>query len=624
MSDSHISDYSGWVRRLDFILRSSHPYLKTRIFELKNSDFIIFIETSVKSFESLEAEFNNDMRLRFLTTPVTLSQTIPKNYVREIEPIKDKNVSLNFEGIPLNIRDLINNIECRYPQLNLSKIKENYKDNVFDLYFSDKLSESKRKSIAVELNKMKLPLSFRVYDETPKSLQNNTSQEQKDFSDQVFNIYSSSSMRRLKLDFLERDEALWFDNIDNIYKNKFKKKDLFFLNPSERACFIDFSGFRNINLRNHLLLYDVVYCTLPLFENMNLFLEDQKIKREEILYLANTGRLKIVNTQPETRLDVNFLRCIYREAPNSIVSRRALSTLCAIDAVELNDGYLFNDSEILKMLLSSADEFCSSTQQNVNEFLMYFLWPKYALRNSFEELNRSGTKRVAAYGVRNIIKTGSQKIDFEFSVNYEQIYIAHALDATYFPFIGQNGYTDHFVSSIISQLLNMYKCLNFRNYKEYFSIEKASIKNPTQELVRIFEVSDFTSIEEFENDVRKTGIQTEMHSLFEKISALSGEERVVYIEKYNNAVDLMKKSQDNEKTLMKYLDAAITLASFVYPPAALISNVLSASKILPDKLMRSIKERLEYQTLKYVSEEHRQISYLTKINRVARLRQPFK
>lgn len=618
MFSKFVSDYSGWVRRIDFFLRARHPYLKTKILKAKGEKFIIYVETPIENFDSLSVEFEED--LRFITTPVILSRVFPEEYEKEISPITDDNIPSDFEGIPLNIRDLITFIECKYPKLNLLKLQGNSKENTFEVYFSNRLTKCQKEKIAFELSKMKLPLGFIVFGNIEDSSEDSASSENKDPSDHVFNIYSSSSMKKLKLEFLERDEALWFENIENVYNGKFKKESLFFFDSSKSSCYIDFSGFKNINLRNHLLLYDVVYCTLPLIDNMRVFLENQKITRDEILYLSKCGRLKIINTQPEIRLDIDLLRCIYKESPNSIISRRAVATLCAIDMVELNDGYIFNDPDMFELLLSISAEVSSEMKQGPSDFLKHFFWPKYALRNSFGELNKSGTKRIAAYGINSLFNSFDTKLKFEFNINSEQIHIAHALDATYFPFVAESGYSDSLVSSTISKFLNMYKCLNFKKYKEYLSLEKPSISNPTQELVKIFEVSEFSTIESFEDETRRIGVRENMHSLFKKLSSLSEEERRLCIKEYNETIDTIIKSKEREKNLLKYLDVAMSLAGFVSIPVAFLSLILSGEKVVPDKLKRQFIETIEYRALKCASEEKSQISYLTKINRVARLR----
>jgi len=215
----------------------------------------------------------------------------------------------------------------------------------------------------------------------------------------VFNIAPSSHFKKLGCEFIERDEHLWFENVENIYKGKYKKNDLYFFDSNKTSCLVNFSKFSNINIRNHLLLYDVIYCVLPLSQGMPDFLNSQKITRDELIELVARGRIKILNMQPEFRVDYGLFNEMYKENPNGVVSRRALSALCAMDLVEINSSYIFSDPEIDKHKINFLKEIASINNQDLKTLSQFLFWPVSALRNSIDTLNFSGPMGISRYGV---------------------------------------------------------------------------------------------------------------------------------------------------------------------------------------------------------------------------------
>jgi len=478
-------DYSGWIRRIDLRLRAKYPSIKTRIFKIEFRKYCIFIENQGLDFEVLRKDF--DRTIRYITAPVFLTNMIPEHYAEELPAISDDHIPNSFEGLYLTLFDMANLIESKYPEVSVSDIKT-IRPHMVEVRLQGHVDEKTKEAISLLLSDTKFP-GHAVIDDgggegsivAP--------------SNPVFYIPSARSVSRLDLPFLKRDEELWFDHLNAIYAGDFQKKDLFFFDAADTACFVDFSVFDNINLRNHLLLYDVVFCALPPREQMAKFLANQKIMRDEIVYLASRGRLKIINIQPELKLDSKLLRDVYEAHKFAVISRRAVAALCAVDIVSINQNYIFNHPDLYPLTLPLAEALSELGRQDISNVLNFIMWPKNALRSSFEALQQASSKAVSNFGVNNLIlQTVSHKLadryEFEFTMCAESIHVAHALDATYFPTKDDaTGFTDLPYALMMGNALNFYKSATGATVDELLKIEQnKAVGNSLIDPISVFEI----------------------------------------------------------------------------------------------------------------------------------------
>ena len=461
-------DYTGQARRIDLRLREKYPLLKTKIFRVAPFDFAIHIENPLEDFQKFAKDFHES--IRFVTVPVRVVDSIPGTYLNEIPPIPDNDIASDFEGFPFTIPEFVNFIQSKHPEVCVSGIAENFEIRRLTILLQATVDTPTKSRILNTAMRLKLPMSLEVQDGTPKI---KTPQPE----NPVFYIASSRDMAPMNLPFLRRDEELWFDNLRAIYDGTFTKNHLYFFDPNDKSCFIDFSIFRNVNLRNHLLLYDKIFCSLPLLEKMDEFFEDQKISRQDLLHLVEKGRVKIIITQPEFRHDYSLFRDVYGINPNAIISRRAIAALCAIDIVDINKDYFFNDDDAVKIVEPISKRMAEITGVNPNIFVNSMMWPKVALRGSLDSLNSASSKRISNFGINRVILDTmplevKKKYEFEFTVSAEAIHIAHALDATYFPFTrDESGYTDQPYVLMMGNALNFFKCFKGHLLREYISID---------------------------------------------------------------------------------------------------------------------------------------------------------
>lgn len=307
---------NGRCQRIDLNFRALYPYIRTKLYRVGEYKYQLLLVDFIDNFEELSKEF--DRNIRYATAPIKLVQIEPVDYLDKIVGIADDDIPNDFSGLPLTVNQIQLHIESVYSDVRVSNIKDNHEDKVIMVKFEGQVDHGRLSQIKNTVDSLGFVYPFILT--TGGDLCNKTL-----IADHVLNIAPSSHLKSLGCDFVERDEKLWFENVGAIYKGEYKKDDLYFYDENKTSCLVNFSKFQNANLRNHLLLYDVVYCVLPLAKEMSNFLINQKISRNDILGLVKRGRLKILNMQPENRLDYGFINEAFQENPSSIVSRRALS-----------------------------------------------------------------------------------------------------------------------------------------------------------------------------------------------------------------------------------------------------------------------------------------------------------
>lgn len=269
--------YEGQVRRIDLLLRTEYPYLKTKIYKISMYNYVIQIDENNK-FDSINNDFEKN--IKYFTCPVKLSTEEPERYIQLLNPILDSEISCDGEGLPYTELEVINHIQSKHKDVAVTNIITDQESKIikFELHF-DSYTDSLNASVKKTIDSLKLVFPYEV----TRAIRKGRYQ----FKDEgVLTIYSSQSQARLGCEFIERDEELWFENHKKMYSGELNKEALYYYDANKTKCLVNFSTFENINLKNHLLLYDVVYCILPLRQNMNSFLSSQKIKKDDFIYCS--------------------------------------------------------------------------------------------------------------------------------------------------------------------------------------------------------------------------------------------------------------------------------------------------------------------------------------------------
>lgn len=642
-----VANFLGNVRRDDFRLRTKYPFLNTRIFYTGGYNYFIYVENLDKypflKFEDLQQEF--DYSIKMMTNPTKLIKSIPENYIEEYKPIDDAKISENFAGAFFTESMFINFLKAKFNAYKIAGFRTDFQNQLFVVGL-DYIDEQEKNDLQSELNKLELSFGFAI---EKKGVSNENTEKDIDFGNPILNTIAKQdnimqipaySLQPVKLDFIKRDESLWFDNIDKVYAGEFTKDNLKFFDKNNTSCLIDYTAASNIDIRNVLLMYDTVYLMLPLKENNNS-LFNSSFSKDNLFSLIEKDRLKLVNIQPEERLDVDILKEAYAIKPNSVINRRALSLLSVIDLYDINKNSIFNDIGIQEIFYDIAKILSKELNIDLIDVIDFINWPKRALRDSFETFNRNGIWAYGQLGVNELLKKSLNKITgkdltLEFTMTSHNIHLANALNATFFPsfLYDEKGKQNSFeapYSNLMGALLNFYKYASRDTISSLANIENLKLnKQSFVSPIDIFDVNTYVPLEEFEKYTSSTVVRNKLNVLFNKLANMNIEERKLEVKRYNEHI-----SEFQKKNKMKLIlsDATSDLLGGIVP-TILTGNIipLIIFSIFNSNLMKGLVTRsAQYQYIQdainnlnlYVREQEGKLSdidILSQINRVAKIK----
>lgn len=630
-------DYTGQIRRLDFNLRAHYPELSTEILQVATDKYVFYCTGVGIDLPAIQQYFEHSLCAVTMLSLVELSPTRHATYLATLLGLPDHEIAKDFQGILHSKITLLNLLLAKFPNVPFYDLT--YQEDVLQIRtttFETKAGDTTRlhflnsaDKIRVEtfLRDLKLPLEFEIV-ETPN--QSTDGVLAAPDLNPVQYIFAANAQRAKATPFALRDESIWYDNLDGIFAGTFKKEDLFFYNPNEYACYVDYS-YDNIDLRNHLALFQSIYVTLPYEQDLAQWLGKRDIAKNEFLELVVRGRVKVVLTQPEFRYDIRFISDIYEANVEAVITRRALAALLQTDLVEIADNYLLNNPAILPEL----HNFCTLAAEKLGVDAIYLydslIWPIKARRLSFEALNSGGIFSTSTFGVNNFIqahikRSTGRDLAFEFSMAAANIHFANALNATYFPHHSEHeGLNDQAYASIMGESLNFYKNSTIARFKSLvdnnFEVESGIVPiNP----IDVITVDSFLTIDELERELSKEVIYPGGRMLMETLAALSPEGRKVKIDQYNQQLQQKRAKRGPSATQIDLgVNAAIdgiglaTGYPFLGTGYSLIKNgVARAGKLAGVKnILSTVDEALHGHSV-----DRNNIDFLTKISRVAKLR----
>lgn len=603
-------NFDGIVKRTDLRLRTKYIYLKTKIYKLKDQTCIIFCENFDEDFTVLIKEFDNNIKPAAF--PISLSTEKPIEYEYEILPIKDHEISHNFEGFFLRLIDLENLLLGKFSSVKFGNIYTN-SNNIVVIEVDSNTTDAKIEDISEFINKMKNFLKFDILrcEFKGSNVKRNT------FENNAMYVYSPEYSSSSLLS-AERDEQFWYDNINKIYDGSITKDSLG-LNDSYR-CYVDFSLFENLNLRNHILLYNEIFCSIPKGP-LHSFFNNQKITRDEFLQLIKNGRIKIIILGSELEYDLDFLKEAESINSDAIITRRALSSLIICDLVEINNTFILNNHDIEKNIGTISDSLGEVLHIDSKFIYDYITFPKKALRNSFEFLQFGSVFKVGGFGVNGIIPYKNSNLEFEFASNAHHVHIANALDATYFPVSYGNSTNEPFVQ-LMGHILNSYKNLTNKKINSFMDHSDKILKNafifPD---IKIFEINEYISILEFEKILKNS--RDLPQGLFYKLSSVNDFERIKLINEYNRSIDKFNKNKNRIGFASGFFKELACLGLDISVPfsGSLSKIIFKACK--NNKSLHKVYNILENTAYSLPNQKTKEIHFLSKINRIARLQNPY-
>ena len=613
--------FAGQVRRIDTMLRSRFPNLRTRIFQVRAHTFLISFDPELQTSDQISDEFHNS--IRFMTVPVTLSNHIPQSYISELFPLSDEDATGRMIGLPLRCVDLLNLLASRFPDAGIIQVSDDPKVREAIVVVRSPLDEDTEDQLRTFFDSFELPLSLTIK-VTPSS----ETVVLPDIADPMF--VWAASLRPGAPTYAKQDEIFWFDNITNISRNQFPVNRFPGMQDVATRCYFDLSlGENHMNLRQALLMYDEIWCSVPLAEKQDDFLAVQGLTKTDLLEMLSAGRLRIVSTQPEERLDVRFLEEAYERNPQAMFGRRTTASLLLANVAHMAEQSLLNDPALLPGLSEFSRECGPIIGIGPIEMLRALLWPIGSRRGSLPGLLDHGSKGGPVNSLSRLIsdrvqeKTGLD-IALEAHIYGEPVHIGHAIDATVFGPIDEPTLYNK-LKSVLGAYLNLHKNFTATLVESWIRNEQGK-SNPKETLpaIEVFEFNRHIPIREIMDDTSFSSTRKQGRSLYARLTNLSEQERAQEVIRLNAKLREISRNRTNSIIDLRTMDTSASLVSpFMAIPYPSIMGLIDVGGRALRKLgtNRKIDELMTRLNEKILSNnEKMELDFLSKIDRVARFK----
>lgn len=597
--------FDGWVRQTDLRLRASYPLIHTEIYETEETKYLIYIsKEDLLVDDDFKKKFNYSIKNAALWCEITNDK--PQKFLRIIPIVNDEQIGKSLDVLFKNQSMLNELFNIKFPKINF-RIHEMDENRNILIEINDKKYINEVKNFCISLNE---PVTYTIG--VDSNLVYSTSV--KDRMTEGIDIHNLSEDKKI-FPYLEEDDQFWINNIGNIYAGRLKRKDFSFYTQKKCSCFIDYSVFFDTDIRNLVLLYDRIYCSLPLKEYNKTFYTKQKITENDILYLVEKGFIKFIMTQPEYRLNTDFLKKVLERKPDAIIGRRTIAAFCLSNLVEVKNNYIFSDSEYYDLLYVLVENVSKKLNLDRDILLKQFLFPSVYLRESLYPLFLRGTKSFVQLSemVSDLFpKDKKNNIFFNCSTFEESLQISNALDATAF----------HSYSGIPIQIGNTLGTF-LRFYKGFTENTLCSlVNNFAQRLTDANTILKPVDFLDFETDISlKELYQLNSSSekevgrhLFSFLGELNNQERKEQIERYKKLLKHFRREQ-NKKALN--LDTGLQIGGLIpylgtiLGSFGLIKNVVS---YMPNS---SIANAISKINMLAMSKDEKELTFLNKLDNFA-------
>ena len=392
-------------------------------------------------------------------------------------------------------------------------------------------------------------------------------------------------------------------------------------------CYLDLSlGEQYINLRQALLLYDEVWCSLPLRERHEAFLTQQSLTEADLLMAVESGRLRFVTTQPEERLQLPFLESVFERKSTAMLGRRTTAALIVADVVRTADISFLNDSAAVAAMVEVAHLVSEVEGVPLQKVLRGFLWPLASRRDGLQGLLVRGSKAGPAMGLADLLSArlqakSSLDVELETRIFSEAVHIGHALNATVFgPLNEPPAFTQ--LKCWIGRHLNFHKNFNEQSSAMWLKNEErlASGKDmlPT---IPLFDFDKSVSIQEILEDSALGSVRSRGRGLYTRLANLSSEERSGEIERLNELLRKRARRQSKQEIALDIADIGISVVDLIIglfvPPVSAIGRFSKPliERARGNRRVDSVIMKLEDKMK--ITTESQDLEFLSRVSRVA-------
>ena len=612
----------GVARRIDANLRHRFPHLVTTLYEVEADRFVIVFDPSLERVSTIEKEFQHS--IRFVTASVDLANDEPDTYLRRIPPLSDTDALGQLTGLSLRRIDITNLLLSRFRVIESVQIDEPSTGGKVRITLAGRIEAQTVAAVSRFMKSLHLPADFDVEVSSVQSPET---------ADPATGFPLAILASRLRPDapsYVPRDEAFWFDNITSIAGNEFSVEAKLGLRNDVCRCHLDLTlGQQQMNLRQAILLYDEVWCSLPLAEAHREFLKRQALTEDDLLALVECGRLRFVTTQPEERLSVRFLEAAYERNEFSILGRRTTAALLVSDVVRTAESSYFNDPELASVLPLVCDVAAEHSKRERHDLLRLFLWPFASRRGSLHNLLERGSWGSPVADLAEVVASDlalrhGLDLRLELRTLSPPVHIAHALNATLFGSMSEPSGWDQ-LRSLIGWHLNFHRNFNEQSASSWVENEmRRKSGHVVMPAVRLFEFDPRVSIAQIVSDSSLWSTRAKGRSLYSRLANLPEDERQAEIDALEN--ELRRRAIRPARTIINFdtfdtiAGTASAVLGFIWPPMAgykkLTGEIVEALRRVRkiDRVMTRLQESVRS------SQTQRDLDFLSRIDRVAGFR----
>ena len=552
--------YEGQARRIDAHLRARFPHLATEIYEVRTNQFVIVMPAEVLVADKIAREFDNS--IRFVGVSVQLSNDVPSSFLTQVPTLTEHESIGTMVGLPLNAMRIQNLLLSRFPEVEVVEINERHTPDaaVSVLVGSAPCRETRRKiEEFVATLGIPVPVEIQIADSPEASVGVG--------KDENPMFIMASRLRPRAPSYVVEDERFWFDNIGSIASNRLERNQFPGVEDGVYRCYLDFTlgEFDHLNLRHALLLYDEVWCSLPLLERQESFLASQRLSKDGLLEVVESGRLKFLTTQPEERLDIGLLESIHERDVRAILGRRTTAALLVADIVRSFEQSFLRDPDLVPLINTASEFLAERLQLNRTALLQIMFWPLASLRGGLSTVLDMGSKGGPYLTIADAIgrlanEGGNIDLEIEAVCAGEPVHLGHALDATVFGPVDEYPARRH-MKALLGHLLNFHRSFNAELGPAW--VENERRRRAGTSIVPSLPLFDFDPdipIRELLWDTELASTRAGGRSLYCRLAGLPADERVAEIEKLGAALRRRGRRQTGTSISIDSLDTLATVA----------------------------------------------------------------
>ena len=609
---------AGYAKRIDAMLRARYPHLQTQLFEVTKDTFQIVFDSNLLDADSISEEFDNS--IRFLIVNVTLSNTPPNAFIREIALLSDEDAIGNMIGLALRRIDLVNLLVSRFPDAGIVDVQEKPDNYSASIVVKNNLLAADQANLLKFIDELSLPIVFTI------EVSSAQHRDVKQIVDDPMFIWASK-LRPNAPSYTRLDEEFWFDNIHDISANKLPVDRFPGMRKDAFRCYLDLSlGEQHINLRQALLLYDEVWCSLPLLENHYPFLAQQSLTEEDLLTAVEAGRLRFVTTQPEERLNLPFLERVFDRESTAMFGRRTTAAILVADLARTADKSFLNDSTVARAVVELARMVAEEEGVPLQKVIRGFLWPLASRRDGLQGILDRGSKAGPAMGLAELLSTRLQAktgfdVELETLVCSEQVHVGQALRGTLFVPLTEPQNFIH-LKHCIGRHLHFHRNFNEECVPAWLKNEKSSASGrEILPAVPLFEFDSSIPIQEILEVSALGSVRYRGRGLYARLAKLPPNERKSEIKQLNQLLRRRDQKQSGYNVVLNRVDVGISFLDLIIglflPQASAIGRF---SKLMIERARRNEKidsmvTKLEDKIKK--SPESGELEFLSQVSPIA-------